>query len=159
MDFSEVAAEVRKKVVMPDIEDVEDRINSAFKTTRRFDEERPAIVENKLAGVNQSLLGPTEEEKRLEEQHLAEEKKEQAMRINHKKQELAIAQNKHDQSNKRYWDFWNEKIPRKDINQTGKYKNMPWYPELQRKWRTQKEDQLEVLRLKRELSEMERTND
>lgn len=46
------------------------------------------------------------------------------MRINHKKQELAIAQNKHDQSNKRYWDFWNEKIPRKDINQTGKYKKL-----------------------------------
>jgi hypothetical protein len=71
MDFSEVAAEVRKKVVMPDIEDVESRINSAFKTTRRFDEERPAIVENKLAGINQSLLGPTEEEKRIEQERLA----------------------------------------------------------------------------------------
>lgn len=89
MDFSEVAAEVRKKVVMPDIEDVEDRINSAFKTTRRFDEERPAIVENKLAGINQSLLGPTEEEKRIEQERLERERQEELAQIEAEKQRKA----------------------------------------------------------------------
>ncbi len=92
MDFSEVAAEVRKKVVMPDIEDVEDRINSAFKTTRRFDEERPAIVENKLAGVNQSLLGPTEEEKRLEQERLERKRQEELAQIEAENQRKAEAE-------------------------------------------------------------------
>jgi len=87
MDFSEVAAEVRKKVVMPDIEDVEGRINSAFKTTHRFDDARPAIIENKLAGVNQSLLGPTEEEKRQEQERLAklEQERLEAERLEQKR--------------------------------------------------------------------------
>ena len=113
MDFSEVAAEVRKKVVMPDIEDVESRINSAFKTTRKFDEERSAIIENKFTGVNQSLLGPTEEEKRQEQERLAKleaeklererlaAKEEQRLRVLNQKREakqreIDIAQKQYD---------------------------------------------------------------
>lgn len=71
MDFSEVAAEMMQKVSIPNIEDAESRIHSAFKTTRRFNEERPALTDNKLAGVNQSLIGPTAEEIRLEEERLS----------------------------------------------------------------------------------------
>ena len=178
MDFSEIAADIAKKMQLPEIGDVEHRVLSSIDNIHIFNEEVPDHEDNKYAGINRSLTGPTEEEIRLEEERQArleeerleqerlirvakveEKKKEQAMRINNKKQELAVAQNKQDQSNKRYWDFWYAKIPREDINQTGKYKNMPWYPELQRKWRTQREDQLEVLRLKRELNEMELIDD
>ena len=180
MDFSEVAAEVRKKVVMPDIEDVEDRINSAFKTTRRFNEERPAIVENKLAGVNQSLLGPTEQEKRIEQERLERERQEELaqieaekqrkaeaerlakieaerqeklQRINRKKQEIALAESKYEQAVRPYYAFLDRHSnSRYEIT---RHKHQPWYPELMRLWQIQSNAQSELSRLKRELSEME----
>jgi conjugal transfer mating pair stabilization protein TraN len=83
MDFSEFAADVMKKLSIPDIEDAESRIHSAFKTTRRFDESRPALADNRLSGINQTLIGPTEEEIRLEEERLArlEEERLEAERL------------------------------------------------------------------------------
>jgi hypothetical protein len=62
MDFSEVSAEMMKKLTIPDFKDVKGRINSAFKTTKKFNKSKPALAENKLAGINQSLIGPTPEE-------------------------------------------------------------------------------------------------
>lgn len=72
-----------KKLSIPDIEDAESRIHSAFKTTRRFDESRPALADNRLSGINQTLIGPTEEEIRLEEERLArlEEERLEAERL------------------------------------------------------------------------------
>jgi len=58
-------------MVVPSGSDVEERILGALPNINRFDESRPASAENKLAGVNQSLIGPTAEEIRLEEERLA----------------------------------------------------------------------------------------
>jgi len=71
IDFSEFAEEVQKRMVLPKGGDVEERILSSLPNINRFDEDRPAREENKLAGVNQSLIGPTEEEKRQEQERLA----------------------------------------------------------------------------------------
>ena len=71
IDFSEFAQEVQKRMVLPKGGDVEERILSSLPNINRFDEDRPAREENKLAGVNQSLMGKAEEEIRLEEERLA----------------------------------------------------------------------------------------
>jgi len=71
IDFSEFAQEVQKRMVLPKGGDVEERILGSLPNINRFDEDRPEREENKLAGVNQALIGPTEEEIRLEEERLA----------------------------------------------------------------------------------------
>lgn len=71
MDFSEVAAEIQKKIVMPNIKDIESRINDSFKDITEFDENEPAHPKNKYAGVNQALKGDAREiaeAKELEEE-------------------------------------------------------------------------------------------
>ena len=65
MDFSEVVADIHKKMVLPDIGDIENRVKDSFKSINRFDDETPAHPKNRAAGVNQNLIGPTPEEKRL----------------------------------------------------------------------------------------------
>ena len=70
IDFTEFAVEVQKRMVVPSGGDVEERILGSLSKINRFDEERPASLDNKLAGVNQSLIGPTPEEIRLEEERL-----------------------------------------------------------------------------------------
>ena len=52
MDFSEVAAEMQKKIAMPNINDVKGRINDSFKNSNKFDTEKEAHPKNKAAGVN-----------------------------------------------------------------------------------------------------------
>lgn len=83
IDFSEFAEEVQKRMVLPKGGDVEERILGSLPNINRFDEDRPAREENKLAGVNQTLIGPTEEEIRLEEERLArlEEERLEAQRL------------------------------------------------------------------------------
>ena len=65
MDFSEVAADIFKKMALPDIGDIESRVKDSFKSITKFDDETPAHPKNRAAGVNQDLMGPTPEEKRL----------------------------------------------------------------------------------------------
>ena len=60
IDFSEFAQEVQKRMVLPKGGDVEERILGSLSNINRFDEDRPEREENKLAGVNQTLIGPTE---------------------------------------------------------------------------------------------------
>ena len=50
MDFSEVAAEVHKKMVMPDIADIEARVKGSFSGTNKFDDNHPADIRNKSGG-------------------------------------------------------------------------------------------------------------
>lgn len=83
IDFSEFAQEIQKRMVLPKGGDVEERILGSLPNINRFDEDRPEREENKLAGVNQTLIGPTEEEIRLEEERLArlEEERLEAQRL------------------------------------------------------------------------------
>ena len=74
MDFSEVAADIHKKMALPDIGDVEARIKDSFKSITRFDKETPAHPKNRAAGVNRNLMGPTPEEKRLAAEALERER-------------------------------------------------------------------------------------
>ena len=55
MDFSEVAAEMQKKIVMPNIADVKGRINDSFKSSNKFDTQKEAHPKNKAAGVNSTV--------------------------------------------------------------------------------------------------------
>ena len=52
MDFSEIAADMQKKIAMPNIADVEGRIKGSFKSSSTFDSSSPAHPKNKAAGVN-----------------------------------------------------------------------------------------------------------
>ena len=83
IDFSEFAQEIQKRMVLPKGGDVEERILGSLPNINRFDEDRPEREENKLAGVNQTLIGPTEEEISLEEEQLArlEEERLEAERL------------------------------------------------------------------------------
>lgn len=80
MDLSEVAAYFVKKMAMPNIADVTDRVHSALGTTIRFEEEHPGNDRNRLAGVNwnRDLMGPTpaeqEEAAKLEAEKLEQER-------------------------------------------------------------------------------------
>jgi len=77
MDFSEVAADIHKKMSLPDIGDVENRVKDSLGSITKFDDETPAHPKNKAAGVNQNLIGPTPEEKRLAAERLENERIEQ----------------------------------------------------------------------------------
>lgn len=55
MDFSEVAAEMQKKIVMPNVADVKNRINDSFKSSGKFDSSQEAHPKNKSAGVNSKV--------------------------------------------------------------------------------------------------------
>jgi len=55
MDFSEIAAEMQKKIAMPNINDVKGRINDSFKNSHKFDTGREAHPKNKAAGVNRAV--------------------------------------------------------------------------------------------------------
>ena len=55
MDFSEVAAEMMKKLSMPNIDDVKGRIKGSFDNNIRFDKNQEAHPKNKAAGVNPGL--------------------------------------------------------------------------------------------------------
>ena len=83
MDFSEVAADIAKKMQLPEIGDVESRVISSIDNIHIFNEEIPDHEDNKFAGINRSLTGPTEEEIRLEEERLArlEEERLEAERL------------------------------------------------------------------------------
>lgn len=55
MDFSEVAAEMQKKIVMPNIGDVQGRIKNSIERNNKFDKVRPDNPSNKAAGMNPNL--------------------------------------------------------------------------------------------------------
>jgi conjugal transfer mating pair stabilization protein TraN len=57
IDYSEIAAEMHKKIAIPDIEDVEGRIKDSFKSTQKFDNKHPSHPSNKSAGVNKQMIG------------------------------------------------------------------------------------------------------
>ncbi len=57
IDFSEVAAEIQKKIVLPNTQDVKGRIDSSLKTSVKFDESVPQHQKNKAAGVNPKVVG------------------------------------------------------------------------------------------------------
>ena len=56
MDFSEIAAQMQKKIVMPNIADVEGRIRDTFSNVKEFDKNHPESQENKAAGVNKGVM-------------------------------------------------------------------------------------------------------
>ena len=57
MDFSEVARDMQKKIVMPDSKDVEKRIKGSFEQNmNKFDEKRPSDLNNKAAGTNSKIM-------------------------------------------------------------------------------------------------------
>lgn len=55
MDFSEIAAEMQKKIVMPNIADVDGRIKGSFKSSNKFDAGQAAHPKNRSAGVNPNV--------------------------------------------------------------------------------------------------------
>lgn len=55
MDFSEVAAEMYKKIAMPSVADVKGRIKDSFNSSNRFDLDKEAHPKNKVAGVNSKV--------------------------------------------------------------------------------------------------------
>lgn len=55
MDFSEVAAEIQKKIAMPNVADVEGRINDSFNSSNKFDTQQEAHPKNKASGVNSKV--------------------------------------------------------------------------------------------------------
>lgn len=76
MDFSEVSAYFIKKIKLPDVGDITDRINSAYANTTKFDHEHPGDEKNRLAGVNwnRDIMGATPEEQRIEAERLERER-------------------------------------------------------------------------------------
>ena len=60
MDFSEIGAEMYKKIAMPNMNDVQSRIKSSFRNTTKFDHNRPAHEKNKASGVNAKSFRGTE---------------------------------------------------------------------------------------------------
>ena len=77
IDFSEFVSEIQKRMVIPSGGDVEERIYGALPNIKRFDEQRPSDVSNKLSGVNLTMTGPSLEEKRQEEERLERERQEE----------------------------------------------------------------------------------
>jgi conjugal transfer mating pair stabilization protein TraN len=164
MDLSEFSAEMMKKVTIPDFKDVKDRINSAFKTTKKFNKSKPALAENRLAGINQSLIGPTpqeiQQEKdrklkleterlkqiKLENIRLAEIERQKLVMIKEqmrqelqykkrvKKQEYDIAYNKYNRSWYAARDFMESKGGSFGQGSHTRYKDRSWYPEFIRLW-------------------------
>jgi conjugal transfer mating pair stabilization protein TraN len=57
MDFSEIGAEMYKKIVIPNVGDIQSRIKSTFKQTTKFDHKKPAHENNQKAGVNIKSFG------------------------------------------------------------------------------------------------------
>lgn len=56
MDFSEVAAEMRKKIVMPNVADVKGRIEGSLNNNcNKFDKNQEAHPKNKASGVNSKI--------------------------------------------------------------------------------------------------------
>lgn len=55
MDFTEVAAFMQKKIVMPDISDVKGRINDSLQNSNKFNHKHEAHPKNKVSGVNSKL--------------------------------------------------------------------------------------------------------
>ena len=74
IDFSEVAADIAKKMQIPEIGDVESRVQSSITNIHRFNEDMPDHPDNRFSGINKSLTGPTEEEKRQEQARLEQER-------------------------------------------------------------------------------------
>lgn len=57
LDFSEVAAQMQKKIALPNTKDIENRLNDSYKnTTTKFDEKTPSHPKNKAAGVNRKVM-------------------------------------------------------------------------------------------------------
>lgn len=57
MDFSEVAAEMQKKIAMPNIGDVQSRISNSVNKNTKFDNATPSHPKNKAAGTNPNMRG------------------------------------------------------------------------------------------------------
>lgn len=55
IDFSELAAEMMKKVTMPDTADVKGRVDNSFKNSIKFNKEAKAHPKNKASGVNSKV--------------------------------------------------------------------------------------------------------
>ena len=56
MDFSEVAAEIQKKIVMPNVSDVKGRIEGSLNNNlNKFDQNQEAHPKNKATGVNSKI--------------------------------------------------------------------------------------------------------
>ena len=139
--------------------------------------------ENRFAGLNQNIKDDSweaQEERRIEQERLERERQEELaqieaekqrkaeaerlakieaerqeklQRINHKKQEIALAESKYEQAVRPYYAFLDRHSnSRYEIT---RHKHQPWYPELMRLWQIQSNAQSELSRLKRELSEME----
>ncbi len=57
MDFKEVAAEMQKKIAMPNTIDVQNRITNSLDKNTQFDKSVPSHPKNRAAGVNSTLKG------------------------------------------------------------------------------------------------------
>jgi len=56
MDFSEVAAEIQKKIVMPNVSDVKGRIEGSLNNNiNKFDQNQETHPKNKATGVNSKI--------------------------------------------------------------------------------------------------------
>jgi conjugal transfer mating pair stabilization protein TraN len=96
MDFSEVAAYFLKKIAIPDVGDVTDRINAAYANTSKFDHKHPGNEKNRLAGVNwnRDIMGSTPEEQRIEAERLEKERLE-AIRLAEIEAEKVLLEQEH----------------------------------------------------------------
>lgn len=56
MDFSEVAADIYKKIKLPNIGDIEGRVKDSIGTTEKFHDKTPAHQMNKAGGVNPKIV-------------------------------------------------------------------------------------------------------
>lgn len=166
IDFSEFAVEIQDRMVVPGGGDVEIRVRDSLPNINRFDKGRPASSENKLAGVNQSLIGPTPEEIRIQEERLAKlelEKVEQELFAKAEEERLAlqkilaVKEKELRGAKSQYNSAYNNYSQHLKANggtqyDTARYKHLPWYPEHCRLWSIQSRAQGEVSRLQKELA-------
>jgi conjugal transfer mating pair stabilization protein TraN len=58
LDYSEVAGDIIKKLVLPNISDIEGRVRGSLgNDMKKFDESKPALENNKKAGTNPKTIG------------------------------------------------------------------------------------------------------
>ncbi|MDC0864338.1 conjugal transfer protein TraN [Rickettsiaceae bacterium] len=185
MDFSDFVNELMVKFTgtykTPNPEEIAATIK-AHMNIKEYDgdENNP---DNRFAGLNKNIKDDSweaEEERRIEQERLERESKEQVakiaaekqrkaeaerlakieaerqeklQRINRKKQEIALAESKYEQAVRPYYAFLDRHSnSRYEIS---RHKHQPWYPELMRLWQIQSNAQSELSRLKREFSEIE----
>jgi conjugal transfer mating pair stabilization protein TraN len=72
MDFSKVAADMHKKIALPDHDDIKSRITDALDNSHEYDPDRPAHKSNYMSGVNKRLI--TDEKNRIKAEKEEKEK-------------------------------------------------------------------------------------